>query len=43
MWNDHGQIDSGKKFFGFKLFLSNHCNIVGHVEVLDVEVGTGKK
>jgi hypothetical protein len=28
----------GKKG-GFKFILSNHCNVVGHDEVLDVEVG----
>jgi hypothetical protein len=29
----------GKSFGSNSSWLSNHCNVVGHVEVLDVEVG----
>jgi hypothetical protein len=33
-----GQKGIGKKV-GFKFIMSNHCNVVGHDELLDVEVG----
>jgi hypothetical protein len=38
MWDGHGQIGIGMKV-SFKSIFSNHCNVVGHDDLLDVELG----